>query len=167
VNSQSTLSLSALDLMTCGFGGVILVFLILLATQDRLAEPQPTESPGRASERVAPFALIVETEGDGPLIVDPRIDPWVIDGSGLAGAQTGLGQRKALLTATSPPTDGVIIRFGPIEPGRGFHVVAIRPGAKRVTLGPDQAASLPRDGSGRITLWPGPLSPPTTGAPPR
>jgi hypothetical protein len=167
VSTQTALSLSALDLMTCGFGGVILVFLILLATQDRLAEPQPTESPGRASERVAPFALIVETEGDGPLIEDPRVEPWVFDAAGLAGAQTGLGQRQALLTAPSPPTEGATIRFGPVEPGRGFRVIAIHPDAKRVTLGPDQAARLPRDGSGRITLWPGPLGPTTTGAPHR
>jgi hypothetical protein len=152
--------------MTCGFGGVILVFLILLATQDRLAEPQPTESPGRASERVAPFVLCVEAEGDGPLIEDPRVDPWVFDASGLAGARTGLGRRQALLTAPSPPIEGATIRFGPVQSGRGFHVVAVHPGAKRVTLGPDQAARLPRDGFGLITLWPGPLSPPTTGATP-
>jgi hypothetical protein len=166
MSTRAGLSLSFLDLVTCGFGGVTLVFLILLAVQGRLADPASSASPGRATQAVSPFILWVEAEApppatglptSAPFWDTPGTDPWSITGRRASSARTGFGPRQAVYIAPETPAEGAKVLLGPLADKARFRIVAVHRG-RTIRLDSQTPADWSPDLDGRITLWPGPLS---------
>lgn len=165
MSGQRGMSLSFLDLVTCGFGGVTLLFLILLALQGRLTDAPPNSDEATSEFNLSPFLLLIEADGppDGvtwtapaSLWRDEAHDPWTIP-IGAPRAQTGYGPHHAVYAAEGPPKAGQTIRVGPLRGGQKLRLAVVQRGATRV-LEQQNPADWSSDAAGRIQIWPSRLT---------
>lgn len=159
MSARTDLSLSFLDLVTCGFGGVTLLFLILLAVQGQLVEIAPAAAEGDQKRLVSPWLVVLEAEPDmnGSLWLDPSRDPWQVTAERGVTARTGFGPRQAVIVLPKSPGSKFEARLGPFDPEAKFRVRFVSGGQPR-TFENQSLSAWNIDGQGNLPIWPGMLS---------
>lgn len=148
------LSLSFLDVMTCGMGGMLLLFFILciLKGELELAEGAAQEIT-EAGRRTAPFVVVVAAEpgkllweGDGP-------GDWKLEGFDQHELGRGIGRNYAVLYIKRTPPQSSAVRIGPLRPGTRLTVQVFERGKRAFAAGPFLAAELGAVGN-HLQVWP-------------
>lgn len=155
MSARSDLSLSFLDLVTCGFGGVTLLFLILLAVQGALVEQAPSAATGARQRLVSPWVIVIEAEPEtsGSLWLDPTRDPWLITPPRDFSPSTGYGPRQAIIVLPQSPDGKWTARLGPVSPEARFRVRFIRGGVLR-EFDNQTPGDWNVDDQGQVAIWP-------------
>jgi hypothetical protein len=159
MNHRFGLTLSSLDLMTCGFGGVTLVFLILLAIQGKITDDAADAAPGEGVAASSPFVLTIEVESPEPAWSLSGDGPWPADKPSArdpSAPRLGFGPRQAIYAAPSPPPPGTVIRFGPVARDARFRIRVVK-GGQSVVREHQTAAGWAPSRDGILTLWPSEL----------
>jgi len=82
MNDQSGSNLSFLDLMSCGFGGVLLLFFVIVIFKEPANFEDNVENQRDETPNAAPFLLLIHSEqdalfdGKGSLTGLPRSRNW-------------------------------------------------------------------------------------------
>jgi len=105
-------SLSLLDLLTCGLGGVLLMFMVLLITARQLDLSEPIIQWAAGDQPESPFLILATTELPAECAADGESPPqaclrFEYDRDSLACRDVS-GTDHAIVYARRPPTDGKI-----------------------------------------------------------
>lgn len=149
-------TLSFLDLLCCGLGGVMMLFMIVVAVKGRV-EFGPTRRPSTPGvQQQSPFAVVIVAVGPAPLFV-PELaasrSPFDARGdasTSRADRRSSWGERYALYLAERPPS---ALKIGPFAPGAEADVQVFSRGRRRLS-GRLSDLKPGLDSKGMLAIWP-------------
>lgn len=120
MNGESKSMLSLLDVLTCGLGGILLMYMIAVLTAQRLdlAEPR-VDRRTEPDWPYAPFVILATTEhaGDGGEHNLPGSLQFKYEASDWSDVEIMGGRGHAVLLARSPPPSGIVFLTSPNSRG--------------------------------------------------
>ncbi len=157
MNGESKSLLSLLDVLTCGLGGILLMYMIAVLTAQRLdlAEPR-TDRRAEPDWPYAPFVILATAEqaGDGGERNLPGSLQFEYEAADWSDVEIMGGRGHAVLLARSPPPGGIVFLTSPSSRG-AVEVSVFHQG---LSLPPFQVWPAPSRADGesgtRTAVWP-------------
>jgi len=151
VDRDERFSLSFMDVVTCGLGGILLVFFILVATsRSRILFGERGASAQAEDPEAGTVLIVVIGEGDKPLWSE-GVDPWLATGAAESLVQHA-NAHSASAYSLVPLAGDARIRLQPPLPGAVFQIQIFVDGirtAHYTGTGEGQGGA-----DGRILVWP-------------
>lgn len=170
--TNSLSPLSFLDLLCCGLGGIMLLFMILIAVKEQFDFVPPPQLRVPETQEQSLFIIAVTSVGTAPLfdpLSGPNKGPIQIRGESPKRAlPDSWSERHAMLLALQPPAPDSQIRIGPFSTqAKQLDLQVIERGQR---LHSERIIDLTSELSGDrfLTVWPrsNPIAPvPPTPAP--
>lgn len=156
--NSSGFTLTLLDVLTCGMGGMLLLFVIIIAVNDDLTfdKQQAASQAGREDGDRVPLAVILTGSARDPLWPAGGESPWVVPVKLQEEelVRFSHGKNYAVLFAKNSSETGPEIWVGPLPPGASASVCVAFGNRKIHLQTADQLAALPRRADGKVRIWP-------------
>ncbi len=146
--------LSFLDLLCCGLGAVMLLFMIVIAIKDRIEFGPPPETTTPSRQEDSPFVVVLVADQQTPLFEDfigSELGPFEVIGTGLDPRRIGpsWSDRHAMFIAPTPPEG---LRITRLAQGVDARVQIFHQGQRMVAT--NLSEGFTPDPNGSLTLWP-------------
>lgn len=148
------MSLSFLDVMTCGMGGMLLLFFILCIIKGELElADRSVREATELGQLAAPFVVVVAAEPGSLLWENEVVGEWSTEGLDRRELGLGVGRNYAVLYAYRSPPNTAQVRIGPLMPKARLTVQVFERGKRAFAAGPLLPSELGA-ASSHLQIWP-------------